>query len=1167
MHNHHVVCTPLRRGLSLFLFCLAVQLGVSTSVAEVVGFVDNEAEQRRAEYLGYDRYRRELSKHGFQADLCPEPLELSRLKEFNVIVYGGFNVDTTINAIDDQIRKRAAAERQALEEYVSSGGGLIVLPCLRRYPGQAIDEYYNLVLEGFGVKVLPEGVWDPAHHFTDAGNLAFPSMLYFTTTQIKRHAVTQGVKRLALPQTYEGAPAVAALNYSKDWTVVATGEAEAQSYKRDAEYRLDFKQPGSYKTAPPLVAVREFGKGRVLCYPLPLAHVSMNFGNPLWPHTVETRGNAEAKQPSFGHQLVLNAIAWLSEPSQKLADFGQRKIPERVPPVQWPEKAEPPAPAQAEKGPVALKRGIIGAHTRLSDGQGSIEDYAQAAAAAKLQFVVFAESLEHLTAEKWQTLVEKCREFNQKGSVYLVPGYEYSDVNGVRWAIWGQQVVYPRADFFTPNGKRIFRDGNLTFASNFSARMLLEYNKLPGDPANLWWFYNVPIWVYDEDRLVADNLQQYLTARDGLYAVTAACFTRIKSPKNVATAAQRCTWNVNPVYHANLSAAVDTSLSQWVSWTSTSQGGGNGPQLGWVQLVQAGVFDLFYRTRGGQRVCGSFRASANAGLKEIRLHDGARGIVRRYLCGGAKEFSRTFELTNDRQHELVLEAVDEEGRRAIASAQRLFSYQQGFYRCGDNLNLLSSTPTVAHPDRHEFPRFPIPEDVDLSTLGGFDAGGGLLNQPQAIPTEFSVRTTSGEQAVRYLRPAPNDSGKRVIQTPLRFPFTSYEISVVEASSVKYVKELLDDPAQGPFMPEGDDLPYAAVDRRVYLLRSRMDYPLKWAARRPHEGAANYQGSVFVHEGAVRFLRDVTLQGDLPIVLERVMHKGGSEYGQADRVLIADADRGVVTLRYGANDKHRQAGTLRKGGWIAGQFTDAGTLAAVPAMKGMRYQVDTRSAEPKDLQWDYYLGLGRNGQAVKKGEKLPYRYLAATISGRTPKDAKLLQSIGHSFGLDAKGTSPVEEVEVGQVLNTEVFVTGRAKNHEFVAKFRATPLMIDRPLRIEGIDDNGCVAVYTVKGNTGAKRFRFVGVFEGAALFQHNTDDGPTLWVGNPFYTEDAKLRLTLVADGLRSEEQPFLEVHNPTDSIVKTVLRSPEHTPLYGGFSKELIVPAGNSIRVDLPNR
>ena len=153
----------------------------------VVGFPDKEANRRRAEYLGYDHYRHELLNHGIQADLCPGPLQWPQLKEFNVLFYGGFSEDAQINSIDAETRKRAAAERQALEKFVSNGGGLIVLPNLRRYPGQAIDEYYNLVLEGFGIKVLPEGIWDPSHHFTTAGTLAFPPMTYFTTMQVKSH--------------------------------------------------------------------------------------------------------------------------------------------------------------------------------------------------------------------------------------------------------------------------------------------------------------------------------------------------------------------------------------------------------------------------------------------------------------------------------------------------------------------------------------------------------------------------------------------------------------------------------------------------------------------------------------------------------------------------------------------------------------------------------------------------------------------------------------------------------------------------------------------------------------------------------------------------------------------------------------------------------------------
>jgi len=1167
MHALPAVRLLLRSWQSLVFFGLVFWMGVTESVAGViVGFPDPEAEQRRAEFVGHDRFRHELLQHGIQADLCPEPLKWPNLKEFNVIIYGGFTEDPKIKTIDAETRKRAAAERQALEQFVNSGGGLIVLPALRRYPGQAIDEYYTLVLEGFGIKVLPEGIWDPSHQFKDKGTLAFAPLSYFLTTQIKPHPVTQGVQRLALPQTYQAAPAIAALSYSTDWTVLVSGESTAQSYKRNAEYYLDLKQPGTYKAAPPIAAVRQFGKGRVFCYPLPSAHISLNFGNPSWPHTTETVGDADSKLPSFSHQLVINAIGWVSEPSQKLPGFGTRKIPERFPSVHWDEKVQlPPPPAKAAKEPIALQRGILGAHSSFSDGQGSVEDYAKAAAEAKLQFVIFAESLEHLTAEKWRKLVETCQQLSQKGPVLLVPGYEYSDVNGVRWAIWGKQVVYPRREFFAQDGKRILRDGNLTYASNLAGRMLLDYDKLPGDPANMWWFYSVPIWVYDQDKLVADNLKQYLLARDNLYMVTAACFTRIKSPREVTAAARRCTWNVDPSRHPRLSAAVDTSASQWNSWTSASQGGEKGPRLAWAELVwRAGNF---YRTSGTQRVRGTFRASSAAGLQEVRLHDGTHGIVRRFLCGGAKEFNRTIELVHDRQHELVLEAVDRQGQRAICSAHRLFSLSQGFYRCSDNNNLLGTTPAGAFPDRHDFPRFATFEDSDLITLVGFDSGTGNMNKPGAIPTIFSVQTAAGQQGPQYLKPVPDDAGRRIVQTPMRFPFSSYEINVVEASSQKYVKELTNDsPAQGPFMPVGDALPYATLDRRAYLLRSRMDYFLKSNARRPHEAAANYQGDIFVHEGTLRFRQDVTLKGQVPILLERVIYKGGSEYGQADRVLIEDAERGEVMLHYGPQDKIHQAGTLRKGGWLTGQFTDGGALAAVPAIDGMRYEINTFSTGPKSLTWNYFFGLGRDGQKVRKGEEMRYRYLAVSISGRTPKDDHLLKSVGRSFILDPKGISP-KDVEVGQLLNPEVITTGRANNHEFVAKFQPASLMINRPLRIEGIEDNGCAAVYVLNGNPWEKRFRFVGVFENAALFQQNTDQGPTLWVGNPFYAENAKLRMTLVAEGLRPGERPFLEVHNPTDSAVTTIVRSPQHTPHYGGFSKRVMVPAGDSIILRLPDR
>jgi hypothetical protein len=157
------------------------------------------------------------------------------------------------------------------------------------------------------------------------------------------------------------------------------------------------------------------------------------------------------------------------------------------------------------------------------------------------------------------------------------------------------------------------------------------------------------------------------------------------------------------------------------------------------------------------------------------------------------------------------------------------------------------------------------------------------------------------------------------------------------------------------------------------------------------------------------------------------------------------------------------------------------------------------------------------------------------------------------------------VEVGQLQDTTVLFRGRAEGREFLVRFGAWPLLSNRPLQIEGLDDNGCAAVYVLDGQPWEHRFRPIGVFEGAALFQQNTDRAATVWVGNPFYAEDAGLKLTLVSDGLAPGEEPFLEVHNPSDRPVTTLLRSPPHTPLYRGFNRRVTVPAGDSLLVRLP--
>ncbi|PIX37255.1 MAG: hypothetical protein COZ57_35310, partial [Armatimonadetes bacterium CG_4_8_14_3_um_filter_66_20] len=120
------------------------------------------------------------------------------------------------------------------------------------------------------------------------------------------------------------------------------------------------------------------------------------------------------------------------------------------------------------------------------------------------------------------------------------------------------------------------------------------------------------------------------------------------------------------------------------------------------------------------------------------------------------------------------------------------------------------------------------------------------------------------------------------------------------------------------------------------------------------------------------------------------------------------------------------------------------------------------------------------------------------------------------------------------------------------------LLIDLPIRVTGLQDNGCCAVYS----NHRPWFRPVPVHDGIAYFQEPIERANEVWVGNVFVSDNPNVKLTLVADGQAEGRKPFLEVHNPTDGAIATTLRSPEHAPVFGGMTREVTVPAGDSVRL-----
>ena len=176
------------------------------------------------------------------------------------------------------------------------------------------------MLTPLGAKILHEGAFDKTRVFEGR---TLRKATFWHTRNIRAHPVTKEVSCLYLPlHSYGPFPGVAAIQYGPEWQILVRGEKEAKSYRSDADNKIDLGVEGTYAEAPPVLAVRSLGKGRIVCYPISRLFTGSNHRNPLWADIVESGGDRAAGQPSHSMKMQISAYKWLAEPSRGLTGFG-----------------------------------------------------------------------------------------------------------------------------------------------------------------------------------------------------------------------------------------------------------------------------------------------------------------------------------------------------------------------------------------------------------------------------------------------------------------------------------------------------------------------------------------------------------------------------------------------------------------------------------------------------------------------------------------------------------------------------------------------------------------------------------------------------------------------------------------------------------------------------
>ena len=1162
---------PIKSSFLILLTFQAFDVCAENSRPIILGLGTNEADKHNVEFMKYDRWVPLLRKNGIRTAMLessafyrrdwPAERLYQELKKFEVVHLRTTNEGVTrVTAAYERRAKQASA---VLARYVREGGGLFIQCQPVRYTNDEDEKYWNLFLKRFGLQILHEGVFDKTRPFEGR---TLGKFTFWFTGNVSSHSVTEGVRHLYLPLHSAGRyPGLVALDYSAEWQVVVRGHKEAKSYRsgKGGEPNIvNLDADGTYKVEPPVVAVRQFGEGRIVSYPISGLFTGINYGKKLWSHTVETSGDPVSGRASDSMRLQMNAYLWLAEAARKKGGFGTYEFkPYRA--VQFP----PTVHYDGHRFPEAAKtgngvRGVVGLHSDHSDGESTVADYVKAAKDAGLSFIVFAAPMEHLTAEKLDKLKQDCAK-GSDASFYACPGIEFTDGSGIRWTMWGEKVVFPEATFkngkhtYTQwDGKRIRHFGKFAHDTGFSPCAVLDYKQLRAKgahPENLWWFFYYTPLVYERDKLIADNFNEYLYGLRDLRWSAVASFTRIRSSKDVALAAK-----TSFTGYRNLAAAKrcfnTRTAATFVAWHGGQYLSG-GPVIAYWGGNNTQMESNWRITRGAQRIRLNFVVRSDIGVKDIKVLDADRGIFRRFAGNGAKEIAREFEMVHDKNHYLVLEVTDTAGKKAISQYAFVYSYKQSLFRCGDNLNILGGTGLVWHPDRHEM----LPMQKQFinggdEALSGYDTGSQSLGVKTPIVRPWSMIRIKG-QSDWY--PSPYKI-KKLMARYLDVPLASYNIQIARMA-MKNFSEIYEtterpQPAIGSVLLDQGEIEFFERTHTMVAPMHRQDMYVSWNYRRGREGRKNYRGGLIWHEGEIRFKKDVTLQGRVPIPLVTMRCPFDLEHGWGDTAIITDADAGTrVFLLRDEDKKLRTGGRLKPGGYAAQMPTAVGYNGFL-APHDMNFSYEFVH---KGWPGSIWIGFGRDGQKVKAGTVMKYRYAIGTFADSQGGN-DLLEHTVKAMNMGGGSDGYAVQMKAGELADGTFFFTATAKDNEAFFKLGPQKLLIDLPIKVQGLEDNGCAAIYSTK----RKWFRFVPILNGAAHFQEPIDTANEMWVGNIFVTENKDLKLTAVIDGQAPGKPPFVEVHNPTSQLVKTNLWSPANTPIFGGQKREIEVPPGASIRL-----
>jgi hypothetical protein len=449
----------------------------------------------------------------FDAQSINEPLDAATLHHYPVVMIAGWSGSRLSAFVPRRFMEEyltAKANVGVIKDYVEKGGGLFIIPQGDGVPGSRTStEFYSL----FGAGQDATQVRDDQHAFVTTYPDHGPDE-YAWTTEVIPHPVTKGVSRIYYPTTqfrWDDMYSTPVLTFSDPaWKPVVKGMDTSVGAKGFdyTTWRPESKQPT-------LAAVRDFSAGRIAFFaPNYYYLLSKPYDDPKngWffeAHTGKIGGvvveKGDGTHPSDGLTLMTNMIRWLADNAlaKGFEPGTETMAPTEAKPVPAPDWIYSWNPSNGSK----WFKVLVGARSKFSDGEGTIEDYAKAAKAAGIDVLVMTETFEKFDVTKWAAYREACQKASDD-TIKVIAGIDIEDTYQARYIIMNSPIC-PWPGILSTDGKMLAKDQYLCLGFPEGTTILHRpsnsalLNELQKD------FQGVSIYTYKNGKLEDNGLPAY----------------------------------------------------------------------------------------------------------------------------------------------------------------------------------------------------------------------------------------------------------------------------------------------------------------------------------------------------------------------------------------------------------------------------------------------------------------------------------------------------------------------------------------------------------------------------------------------------------------------------------------------------------------------------------